>query len=62
MQQLINSWKSTGTGLTNADGSFDFRGYGGYYDIECRSADGRTIKTTLHIYEQNETEINISIK
>jgi len=62
LQNLIRSWKSNGTGLTNADGRFDFRGYGGDYVIECRSADGKRVKTSLHISEQNETEIKINMK
>jgi len=62
LQQLIRSWKSQGTGLTNADGEFDFRGYGGDYVIEYLSTDGKTVKTSLHIYEQKETDIIINMK
>lgn len=62
LQQLLKSWKSRGSGQTGADGKLGFRGYGGDYDIECTGADGRVIKSTLHVYEQKGNDLTLILK
>jgi endo-1,4-beta-xylanase len=62
LQQLLKSWKSNGSGKTDTNGKLGFRGYGGEYDIECTGTDGTVIKSTLHVYEQQENDLTLIIQ
>jgi hypothetical protein len=56
LQNLINSWTSTGTGTTDTSGSLTLRGFAGDYEVEIiNPATGESMTTTLHITEQKET-------
>jgi endo-1,4-beta-xylanase len=61
LKDLVNSWTTAGTGITDENGGFDFRGFAGDYEITLKTSDGRSFKTDLHIYEQQTKEITIKI-
>jgi len=59
LKNLIGSWKTTGTGVTNENGEFELRGFAGDYDITLVSSDGRSCRTKIHIFEQECDEVTI---
>jgi endo-1,4-beta-xylanase len=61
LQNLINSWTTTGTGTTDSNGSLTFRGFGGNYELEImNSATGESMVTQAHITEQKENSQTVS--
>jgi hypothetical protein len=59
LQKLINSWKTTGTGKTDENGKFEFRGFAGDYELNLATADGQVLKTTIHVNEQQTKDVTI---
>ena len=59
LQDLINSWTTTGTGKTDDNGEFEFRGFAGDYEVTLETTSGQSLKTTVHVYEQQTHEITI---
>lgn len=62
LKNLIKSWTTTGTGVTNEKGEFELGGFAGDYDITLTSPDGHSYKTKIHISEQECTELTIEFK
>jgi hypothetical protein len=61
LQNLIDSWTTTGEGTTNANGALSFRGFGGNYEVEIvNPANGESMVTQVHITEQKESSQSIS--
>ncbi|MPM13099.1 hypothetical protein SDC9_59454 [bioreactor metagenome] len=61
LQNLINDWTTTGTGITDASGSLNFRGFGGDYEVEIvNPATGESMVTQVHITEQKESNQTIN--
>lgn len=61
LQNLINSWTTTGTTITDASGSLTFRGFGGDYEVEIvNPATGESMVTQAHINEQKESSQTVS--
>lgn len=61
LQNLINSWTTSGTGTTDASGSLTFRGFGGEYEVETVNlATGESMVTQAHINEQKENSQTVS--
>ena len=62
LKNLIKSWTTTSTGVTNEKGEFELRGFAGDYNTTLVSSDGRSCKTKIHIFEQESTELTICIE
>ena len=63
LQNLINSWTTTGSGITDSSGAFTFRGFGGNYEVEIvNPASGESMVTQVHITEQNESNLKINFE
>ena len=61
LQNLINSWTTTGSGITDSSGAFTFRGFGGNYEVEIvNPASGESMVTQVHITEQEESNQTIN--
>jgi len=61
LQNLINSWTTTGTGTTDSSGSLTFRGFAGDYEVEIvNPATGESMTTTIHITEQKENNQTVN--
>lgn len=62
LQQLIDSWTTSGEGTTDSSGNITFRGFGGDYDVEIiNPANGESMVAQVHITEQNSTSETIII-
>jgi hypothetical protein len=62
IKSLISSWTTAGNGKTDNQGKIAFRGFAGDYDITLQTADGQYLKmATLHINEQQTSEVTINI-
>ncbi len=61
LQSLINSWTTTFSGNTDANGVIEFSGFAGDYDITVTLSDGKTQQTKEHIFEQQNKDVTISI-
>jgi len=60
LKNLIKSWTTSGTGVTNEKGKFELRGFAGDYDVILASPDGHSCKTRIHINEQECDEVTIT--
>jgi uncharacterized protein (TIGR03437 family) len=57
IQQLFNSWTTSGTGQTGSDGTLYFRGFGGTYDIAVTDSFGRVWNNQAHVPEGQVTTL-----
>nr|MBC8273569.1 endo-1,4-beta-xylanase [Chloroflexota bacterium] len=49
LKSLIDSWITTGTGVADSEGEYNFRGFAGDYDVTVTTPDGHSLKTTIHV-------------
>lgn len=61
LKNLISSWTTSGSGVTDEKGEFELRGFAGDYDVTLVSPDGHSCKTRIHISEQECKEITITL-
>jgi len=59
LKNLIDSWTTSGTGITNENGEFEFRGFAGDYDVNIKASSGQSLNTTIHLSEQITSEYTI---
>lgn len=60
LQNLVKGWTTSGEGITDKDGNFTFRGYGGDYDLEIVDpVKGESMTTQVHITEQKAANQSI---
>ena len=59
LKNLINSWTTTGSGITSSNGEYTINGFAGDYDITVKTSDGQKLKTTIHVNEQKNGEFVI---
>jgi hypothetical protein len=53
LEQLVNSWTTSGEGTTGTDGSLDIRGFGGEYSFQINDPQtGASMDGQFHIHEQ----------
>ena len=61
LQQLIQGWTTTGTGMTDSNGVMSLHGFGGEYEIEVSDPNtGESMTTRLHVTEQQSVAETIS--
>lgn len=62
LQQLIESWTTTGETITSEDGTVTLQGFGGEYEIEIIDpANGESMTAQVHITEQNSASETIVV-
>ena len=60
LKDLIKSWMTTGTGVTNGKGQINFRGFGGTYEVTITNPEtGLSQKQQITIEEQKDNLITI---
>jgi GH35 family endo-1,4-beta-xylanase len=59
LKNLIDSWTTSGSGITDENGEFEFRGFAGDYDVNIKASSGQSLKTTIHLSEQITSEYTI---
>ena len=59
LKSLVDSWTTTGTGVADSEGEYNFRGFAGNYDVTVTTPDGHSLKTTIHVSEQETSEFTI---
>jgi hypothetical protein len=59
LKDLVDSWTTSGTGITNENGEFKFRGFAGDYEVTIETTEGQSFETTVHVNEQQTNEITI---
>lgn len=52
LKNLISSWTTTGSGVTDGSGEYSFRGFGGDYSVTIEDPAGSHVSTTVHVTEQ----------
>jgi GH35 family endo-1,4-beta-xylanase len=61
LKNLIDSWQTSGSGITNDKGELGLKGFAGNYAISVKTASGQNFKTRIHISEQQITQAEINI-
>jgi GH35 family endo-1,4-beta-xylanase len=61
LQKLIDSWHTSGTGITDNKGELGLKGFAGDYAVSVETASGQDLKTQIHISEQQSTQTEINI-
>lgn len=60
MQRLIQSWTTTGEGVTDAKGNITWRGFAGNYALEITNpASGEWMTAQTHVTEQESNDVTI---
>jgi len=62
LKNLLRSWTTSGSGMTNSAGEYSFRGFGGEYKVTIKGPDGRSFNTTIHVTEQKAKSLTIQVK
>lgn len=63
LKQLIRSWTTSGTGVTDADGQVRFRGFGGVYKMTVTDPKtGKIQKQEFKVEEQKTNSFTITLK
>ena len=58
---LIRSWTTEGTGVTDEKGSLAFRGYGGDYELTATTQDGRVFHSRIHVTEGRDNALRVTV-
>lgn len=61
LKKLIDSWHTSGTGITDNNGELGLKGFAGDYEISVETASGQNLKTQIHVSEQQTTQTEINI-
>lgn len=61
LKNLINSWKTNGTGKTDWKGEFEFRGFAGNYNITITCLDGNSSQVRVHVNEDVRNEFSFTL-
>jgi len=59
LKNLIDSWTTTGTGVADGNGEYNFGGFAGDYNVTIRTPAGHSFKTTIHVTEQETNQFTI---
>lgn len=59
LKNLLHSWTTSGSGVTNSSGEYSFSGFGGEYDVIIKDPDGRSFSTKIHVTEQQVNSFSI---
>jgi GH35 family endo-1,4-beta-xylanase len=60
LKNLLHSWTTSGSGVTNSSGEYNFRGFGGEYNVTVEDSDGNSFIATIHVTEQQTNSFIIS--
>lgn len=52
LKRLIESWATSGSGVTDSNGEYNLKGFAGNYDVTVRTPEGKKLRTTIHVSEQ----------
>ncbi len=61
LRDLIASWTTSEVGITDENGALEMTGFAGDYTITVTALDGSHFQGEVHIYEQQQTEVTITI-
>ena len=59
LKRLIDSWTTTGTGVSDSNGNYNLSGFAGDYNITVSTPDGHSFKAMLHVTEQKTSKFTI---
>ena len=59
LKNLLQSWTTSGSGVTNSSGEYSFRGFGGEYNVTIKDPDGRSFSTKIRVTEQQVNSFSI---
>ena len=62
LQNLTQSWKTSGSGKTDERGEYSFKGFAGDYDMTVSLPGFETLSTKIHIEEQKENDFTITLR
>jgi len=62
LKNLLSSWTTSGSGVTDNAGEYSFRGFGGKYSVTVKDADGHSFSTTINVTEQKVSLFTIQIE
>jgi GH35 family endo-1,4-beta-xylanase len=62
LKNLLNSWTTSDSGVTDSSGEYGFRGFGGEYSVTINDADGNSFSTTVHVTEQQTVLFTIPVR
>jgi len=58
---LIKSWTTDGSGITDNNGLLNFHGFGGDYELKITTEDGQIFNTRVNINEGQDNVLNLAI-
>jgi len=61
ISDLIKSWTTTGSSITDDSGSLTFRGFGGDYDLTITTEDGHVYRASAHVTEQQNNTVYLIV-
>jgi hypothetical protein len=61
LRDLIASWTTSEVGITDGNGALEMAGFAGDYTVTITLPGGNDFQSELHIYEQRQTEVTITI-
>jgi len=61
LSNLLSSWKTSGEGETDTDGSVLLQGFAGDYRVTITTPGGQVLETQIQLFEQRQTEVTVTI-
>jgi endo-1,4-beta-xylanase len=62
LKNLLNSWMTSGSGITDSSGAYSLRGFGGEYSVTIHNQAGCSFSTMVHVTEQQDNTFTITVR